>query len=1040
MTTSLTVSKSTPLPSLAKDAQYNTPTPQDVNQLLEETHSFLKSDDVNLYLIYFDCTDDFEEFLNNYQAKMIFNGLKGVVIQGTKSKITQIVEDTSYLSYENINQVYSTKTSEIPHSNPNEIGNNHYSIQTQFTADRIGVSALWDLGYRGEDVTIGIFDTGVNTSHADFYFVNGTSRVKGAESFINTQYGNEENKSHEPGEHGTGVAGFAAGGGIKSSSFIGMAPDSWILSADLDNSPSREMEFTALGEIAAINWAIENGVDIINRSYGPDPEEGYLAIKYDPHERMGLATIRQATKLGVLFVHSAGNAGSTGYTIDPTNYIHEISVGATDDAGILRAGYSSTGPVYGSNAVGPDVVAPGGSDGIATTAVDGEYFTTTGTSQSAPHVAGAAAVLLSALRDQNLDVNPGTIKAALMNSAYLPAEIEDPWSYGTGQINASAAYNLLINTQKIGNHPIVGATNPRNFSMFGSGTYPFPNVLVGTNSSNNHISFVSSESSNVSVSVSGNITTILSLSEQILADYSTGMKYQQEELVDGALSDYFSHDIIFNINVPEDTPIGVYTGEIVFNVNETTEILRKTFSVNVKQSEKKILFYTGNANYLRYNTLIEFKNFMFDLSEQAIAVNEIDTELTAEILSEYDMLWIAAGNRTFPDYSYQPYFDGLIPSIENTYFSKTEQDVVSQFVKSGGGVIFTPFSTPLGIESLINQWGISTSEIPDYMSSAPCKLWHSTQIGSTFDFVEPSGSYYSTKAPAIPLAYQNTRDKVVMASYDDPLGGRVVVMSGSKFITNDRYSSTTPEEIHNNWVVEEIINWVTNDVQLFGSYSLNDNNITFNLHASNKGVPNNTANIISSDINFVDGITKNITNEMPTSGNNGWYNFSYVLEEGGLNLFNFSWNSEYIAFEIITDTTIPKIGFSILENNSNIETDTDVLFWFYDLESGINKHEAIMELDGNRIGFAGPSDNETGIGYFIRKTLFPDNYGIGSHTLVLTVQDLAGNTASIKFVFTVNPIAETTESQKSSGFEWNLLIGLVILGLFISKKKNIKGW
>jgi subtilisin family serine protease len=1034
------VSTSTPLPSLAKDVQYNTPTPQDVNQLVNEVHSSLITKKENLFLIYFDNTFNFEEFIDVNPTKMIFKGLRGVIIQGTTSRIAEIIEENEFLSDENVHPVYSSNTKKVTRSNSDKIDFNRYSIQTALTADKIGVSDLWNLGYKGQNATIGIFDTGVNSSHSDFYFPNGTSRVIAEECFIKTQYGNDENQSHEPESHGTGVAGFAAGGGIQNPSYIGMAPESLILSADLDNSEGTNMEFTSLGEIAAINWAIENGVDVINKSYGPELDEGYLAIYYEPYERMMLATLQQATKQGVIFTHSAGNAGSGGYTIDPTNYIHEISVGATDDTGSIRASYSSTGPVYGTNSVGPDVVAPGGSDGIVTTAVNGGYFTTTGTSQSAPHVAGAVAVLLSAMRDQGLDVNPGTIKAALMNSAYSVGISEDPWSYGAGQINASAAYELLMSTQKIRNHPIVGATNPRNLSIYEPGNYPdflFPNILVGTISNNYHMSFVSSESTNVSITSSGNISTILSFSEQVLANFSSTMKFVQNELDDGILSDYYSHDIVFNIAVPEGTPIGLYTGDIVFKVN-ATEILRKPFSINVKQSEKKILFYTGNAIDISHTTFRDFSDFTFTLSQGNITVNEEKKELTANILADYDVLWIAAGNRTYQDYSYIPTTGGLLPSTENTIFTETEQELVLEFVDNGGGVILTPYSTPLGCEVLINQWGISTSEIPENIGYAPATLWHANSIGSTFDFVDPSGSFYSTEGFATSLAYQNTRNKVVMASYDDPSGGRVVVMSGSNFISNMRFLSTSTEGIYNDRVAAEIIDWVSNDDQLFGGYQLNGDIMTFYLHASNNGVLNNTADIFGSKKDMITNSQEDMRDLIPISGTNGWYNFTYTLEDQGIDMFNFTWNSEIIAFEIITDSIPPKINFSRLENNSLIEKNTEILFWFYDSESGVNKHEAKLTIDENPIGFYGPLENKTGNGYYIEKMLLIENYGLGKHELILSIEDLAGNTASLKIVFTVTPPVITTASKKSPGLEWNFFIVLGILSLIVTRKRLFK--
>ncbi len=1017
------------------------PTIQDVNRLITNFQE-LHEPDENLYLIFFDRTSDFENFITTYTTKMVFKGLEGVVIQATPSTISRITDKLDYLSSNNIHEIFDTPhcTQSFDDYTQNSIINP--KIQTISSAQKIGVNSLWDLGYRGQGVTIGIFDSGVNDSHRDFSFPNGTSRVLANISIVNTIGGYSTDQEPVPGSHGTGVAGFAAGGGINNPNYIGMAPEAWLLDVDLDSThDTDDLDGTGgLGEIAAVNWAIENGVDVINRSYGPpDPADGYLAVQYDPYERMMVATIRQAVKKGVLFAHSAGNYGWGDFSIDPTNSIHEMTVGATEDSMNSLAIYSSTGPIYGSLRVGPDVVAPGGSqpsNTLYTTAVNGGYFTTQGTSQSSPHVAGAAAVLLSAMREQGLDVNPGSLKAALMASASIIGEESwrSPWRYGTGQINATAAYELMINTPRIGNHPIVGAVNPRNISQYPLGTYPYPEVYLGTNYNAYHMTFVSSELNNVSVVATGNLSTILSFSEQILANHSSGMRFQLDKLEDGTLSEYYSHDIVFDVSVPLDNLIGTYSGKIVFRVN-STEIISMPYSINVKQPEKRILLYTANSNDFHYSSFGEFRNLVFDLAKKGIILNENNSALTTDVLSGYDTLWIAAGNRTYSTITFYPDLDAYERTSEFTSFSEEEQIAVLKFVKAGGGVILTPYSTPLGVESLINKWGIFTSEIPSEMGQAPSRIWHSNSIGKSFDFVQPSGSFYSTKFPAVSLAYQNERDKVVMASYDDPLGGRVVIMSGSNFITNINYPDAIAEEIFNDRVTNEIIGWVANDEQLFGAYEIDGTDISFTLHTSVNGSPSNSGGIIGKRNDLISGSITDITDQIPTTGNNGWYNFTFTIEKEGSDLFNFSWNSEFVAFELITDSTPPVVTFSGIENNSKLFRDTYLTFWFYDLESGINIHNAKMTLDGNQIGFYSPKENKTGIGFYVEKKLFIESYTLGSHTLIFTIFDIAGNSASTKFVFIVTSGTDvTTTVNNGPGLEWDIFMGIAIISLILSRK------
>ncbi|MHA1444733.1 MAG: S8 family peptidase, partial [Candidatus Hodarchaeales archaeon] len=326
-------------------------------EVLEEEFSNNQIHDEQLFLVFFEHKSHYVDFLNNYDSELNFDGLMGTVVKTDLNGIYSLMNENSYLSFNNINPISNEKHKFIPHSSVSAI---NPSVQSLSSAAVIGVDKLWELGYRGEGSTIGIFDEGINASHPDFSFANGTSRIKNAAGFINTIYGNENNLTNTGGSHGTLVAGIAAGGGILTPSNQGMANESWLLDIDLDEGPEDYLDFTILGEIAAINWAIENGVDVINRSYGiSDGEGAYWDTILFPDMQARYATIRQATKQGVIFVHSAGNEGGGYYTISPDNYVHEITVGATDAGMDSMAPYSSRGPIWRTNAISHDVIAPG---------------------------------------------------------------------------------------------------------------------------------------------------------------------------------------------------------------------------------------------------------------------------------------------------------------------------------------------------------------------------------------------------------------------------------------------------------------------------------------------------------------------------------------------------------------------------------------------------------------------------------------------------------------------------------------------------------
>jgi len=105
------------------------------------------------------------------------------------------------------------------------------------------------------------------------------------------------------------------------------------------------------------------------------------------------------------------------------------------------AHFSSRGPVSPFY-IKPDIVAPGAF--INTTLIDGKYNFTSGTSFAAPHVTGAAALLL----EKKNDLSPSEIKSLLVTTSNIvydaygnnfPVEIT-----GTGRLNVTQAFNANL--------------------------------------------------------------------------------------------------------------------------------------------------------------------------------------------------------------------------------------------------------------------------------------------------------------------------------------------------------------------------------------------------------------------------------------------------------------------------------------------------------------------------------------------------------------------------------------------------------------------
>jgi len=175
--------------------------------------------------------------------------------------------------------------------------------------------------------------------------------------------------------HGTAVASIAAAqaGGVR-----GISPSTPIIPIRIFDARG---DSTAEVVVSAVDRAIALGAGVINISASQPPGSGDPAA-----DRIVQAAIERAVTKGIVVVVPSGNEGKSTLNV-PASYPHVIAVGATDESGD-QASFSNGGP-------GLDLVAPGAN---LTTAAPGflcasGYQFASGTSFSAPAVAGAAALL-----------------------------------------------------------------------------------------------------------------------------------------------------------------------------------------------------------------------------------------------------------------------------------------------------------------------------------------------------------------------------------------------------------------------------------------------------------------------------------------------------------------------------------------------------------------------------------------------------------------------------------------------------------------------
>jgi len=327
------------------------------------------------------------------------------------------------------------------------------------TGATIGSTAVrQDYGYDGSGVGVAIIDSGVTPAHDDLSDSSGR-RVERFVDFVNGQ-----TATYDDYGHGTHVAGIIAGNGFDSDGKrSGVAPGARLTVLKvLDGSGSGRISDV----IAAIDYVVQNkdawNIRVINLSVATGVYESYNT---DP---LTLATQR-AVRAGIVVVTAAGNNGRDaqgrphhGGITAPGNAPWVLTVGASSHMGTIDrsddtvAAFSSRGPGAIDYAAKPDLVAPGvGIESlsnpsstlyttrssyllpgtVATSYLP--YLSLSGTSMSAPVVAGTVALMLQA----NPSLTPNEVKAILQYTAeFYPGY--DRLTEGTGFLNAKGAVEL----------------------------------------------------------------------------------------------------------------------------------------------------------------------------------------------------------------------------------------------------------------------------------------------------------------------------------------------------------------------------------------------------------------------------------------------------------------------------------------------------------------------------------------------------------------------------------------------------------------------
>lgn len=255
-----------------------------------------------------------------------------------------------------------------------------------------GFDSLRDNGFKGQDITIAVIDTGAYL-HKDIY-----NSVIAFKDFVNNK-----SEAYDDNGHGTEICGIIAGSGCKSNGkYYGVAPKARLVVVKALDKDGASNLFRLQD---AVSWLIENkvkyNIKIIHMSFGYTQVADY---QNDPLYMM----VEKARENGILVIASCGNNGNNKHMTLPGDLPNVISVGSVDylanNTASIKDRYevsdytSLISSVKGRRK--PDLTAPGTNliticPKTKKTNVFENYISVSGTSYAAAVITGEIALIWS---------------------------------------------------------------------------------------------------------------------------------------------------------------------------------------------------------------------------------------------------------------------------------------------------------------------------------------------------------------------------------------------------------------------------------------------------------------------------------------------------------------------------------------------------------------------------------------------------------------------------------------------------------------------
>ena len=285
----------------------------------------------------------------------------------------------------------------------------------------IGADKLHALGVTGRGVTVAVIDSGLGPDGAGL-----TKKLSNASIDILPA-----RKSSAPSDRHAVYIAETLVGSPDGEGAAGVAFDATVLSirADSDGACTKECAFSSLNLAKALEYALQNKAKIIDLSLAGDHRLGEKFEKALGH----------AVRAGAVVIIAAGNSGK-GEPEWPARYASDarfagsiVAVGAVNKQGEMAPFSDRAGTTHASY-----MAAPG--QRVVTDCDPDTCAIVSGTSFSAPHVAGALALMMQAFPD----LNARQALDLLLRSAATASGPEGDSIYGRGRLDVYRAFQLAL--------------------------------------------------------------------------------------------------------------------------------------------------------------------------------------------------------------------------------------------------------------------------------------------------------------------------------------------------------------------------------------------------------------------------------------------------------------------------------------------------------------------------------------------------------------------------------------------------------------------